>query len=72
MIPDDACTALVDLLQSLETFELSHLHRLQCSTDNIPKELWKGIGSSCTLKSCVLDGFSWFDSAIFGCWFREE
>ena len=57
MIPDDACTALVDLLQSLETFELSHLHRLQCSTDNIPKELWKGIGSSCTLKSCVLDGF---------------
>ena len=59
-IPDDASTALVRFLQSqhcvLETFKLSDPHQLQGITPD--KLLLEGIGSSHTLKRCVLDGFN--------------
>ena len=57
-IPDDACDALVDFLQSshciLETFELYDSDDLQYG---IPDKLLVAIGSSRTLKRCVLDRF---------------
>ena len=55
-ISDDACVALVHFLQSphcvLETFELYDPHHLQYG---IPDKLLEGIGSSHTLRRCVLD-----------------
>ena len=59
-IPEDACTALVNFLQSsqcvVEEFLLYSLDSDYRDRRSIPDKLVEAIGSSCTLKWCTIKG----------------